>query len=488
MIFRSQKIAKRKQQIILPKKGKQASKILEEITQLKNEDVKWRDGKAFSLVFHVDKETHDLLQEVSNIYFSENALNPSAFPSIRTLSAEVVSIVKKLFNGKNKSAGSMTSGGTESIFLAVLSAREYMRAKKPRRIKKPEMIAPLTIHPAFDKACKYLNITIKHIPLEKDFRVNVAKLEQAINENTILIAASAPQYAHGVMDPIEDIAKIAFKKNILFHVDSCIGGFVLPFMEKLGHPIPKFDFRVKGVTSMSVDLHKYAYATKGSSVVLYSDSELRRKQFHIQTKWPGGIYASPGILGTRPAGPIAGAWTVLNYFGEDGYLKIVKTVIAIRDNLLEAIKKIEGIYVVGKPIMSVIALASDHHDIYKIGDEMSVRGWHLDKQQNPPTLHLTINYIHNEFYQAFLHDLEASVHKVDRLTWAGVSHKIQSTVMKGAARVLPMKALRKMNKAKKTLPKRNAAMYGMMGSLSTKGNVEDLILDLVDNLYDLPKK
>jgi glutamate/tyrosine decarboxylase-like PLP-dependent enzyme len=268
-----------------------------------------------------------------------------------------------------------------------------------------------------------------------------------------------------------------------------VGGFILPFVRKLGYPVPEFDFRVPGVTSMSADLHKYGYAAKGASVVLYRDKALRRHQFFACTDWPGGIYASPSLAGTRPAGPIAAAWAVMNFLGERGYLvltdKVMKTAIKIR----EGVAAIPGLRIVSNPDMSLMAIASDQINIYEVGDEMTVRGWHLDRQQFPPCLHLTVTPAHAASADEFLRDLAASVAKVRRPSLAKFCNSLTVSLARLAVRWLPDKWTSRLTSRVSTLlggkdavPQRSAAMYGMMGTLPNRGDLHEVVLDLLDQL------
>ena len=270
----------------LPEKGIPKSEALAAMKSLREKDVRWQEGRVFSLIYYAGEEITDLLKEASLLFFSENGLNPTAFPSLRQLETEVVAMSVAILRGDDRVVGNMTSGGTESILLAVKSAREWARANRPD-IREPEMILPLTAHPAFEKAAHYLDVKPVRTPLGPDFRADAAAVRDAITPRTILMVGSAPAYPFGVIDPIADLAAIAQERGILFHADACVGGFMLPFVRKLGYPVPDFDFAVPGVTSISADLHKYGYCVKGASVVLYRNAALRRGQFFAYTDWPG---------------------------------------------------------------------------------------------------------------------------------------------------------------------------------------------------------
>ena len=281
--------------VTLPPTRRSGEEVLDTMRRIKAHDAKWHEGKTWSLVFHAGDEVTTLLREAYSLFFSENGLNPMAFPSLKKFEAEVVAMTADLLGGDNLTVGNMTSGGTESILLAVKTARDWAGSQKPA-VTSPEMILPATAHPAFDKAAHYFSVKAVRVPVGSDFRADVPAMRDALTPNTVLVVGSAPSYPQGVVDPVANIAGLARENDILCHVDACVGGFMLPFVRELGYQVPGFDFGIPGVTSISVDLHKYAYAAKGSSVILYKDSDLRRHQFFVQTDWSGGIYASPSML------------------------------------------------------------------------------------------------------------------------------------------------------------------------------------------------
>jgi sphinganine-1-phosphate aldolase len=342
----------------------------------------------------------------------------------------------------------MTSGGTESILMAVKTARDWARAEKG--ITAAQMVVPVSVHPAFEKAGHYLGVKVLHAPVGPDTRVDVKAVEALLTPNTCLIVGSAPPYPHGVIDPITALAALAKARGILCHVDACLGGFILPFARKLGRDIPPFDFSVDGVTSLSADLHKYGYAAKGASVVLYRDEALRRHQFFTYAGWPGGLYASPSLCGTRPGGAIAAAWAVMHYLGEDGYLAKAKVVLDTTQALLDGVRAVPGLRVLGSPHASIFAFTSDSLDVYQLGDAMEARGWKLDRQSSPPALHCMVTPAHQKVVGAFCEDLRDCA---SRLT------------------------------AGEPAPDGSAAMYGMIGALPDTSSVDGFLLDFLDGLY-----
>jgi glutamate/tyrosine decarboxylase-like PLP-dependent enzyme len=373
--------------------------------------------------------------------------------------------------------------------MAVKTARDWGRVHKPEA-QLPEMVLPVTAHPAFDKAAHYFGLKAVRLPVQGDFRADPAAVEGAVTPQTVLVVGSAPSYPQGVVDPIAGLAQIAQRNGCLCHVDACVGGFMLPFVRRLGHPVPDFDLSVPGVTSISADLHKYGYAAKGASVILYRSAELRRFQFFVSTDWPGGIYPSPSMTGTRPGGGIAAAWAVLNYLGEEGYLAIAAAVMEAVGRIREGIVTIPGLQVLSDPELSVMAIASGSLDIYAVGDEMMLRGWHLDRQQLPPSLHLTVHYGHTGVVEEFLRDLADSAEAVRRPSWEKLKRAGLISLAQAAVRVLPEDTVsRMMARASavlgvqgSALPGRTAAMYGLLGSLPNRGDINELVLDLLDGM------
>jgi len=470
----------------LPTRGVPKPDLLAAMQTARQSDIRWQEGKAFSLVFLGGEDVTEVAKEAYNLYFSENGLNPGAFPSLRRFETEVIGMAAGLLGGDENTAGNMTSGGTESILMAVKTARDWARAHRPH-LHRPEIVLPLSAHPAFDKAAEYFDLKIIHTPTRPDSRADVAAMRQAIGPETILLVGSAPSYPHGVVDPIAEIAALAQAHGCLCHVDACVGGFLLPFARKLGYPIPAFDFSVPGVSSLSADLHKYGYAAKGASLILYREAGLRRHQLTAYTDWPGGIYASPTMMGTRPGGAIAAAWAVMNYLGEEGYLRLAKTTLETAAKLRAGIDAIPGLHVLSDPDMSVMAIASDSLNVYEVADEMTLAGWHLDRQQFPPSLHLTVHYGHAAVADGFLADLAAAARQAGRFSLRRSSWSLLQRLLAFLLRLLPDRWLSRLTaRAGRLLggggglPGRSAPMYGMMGQLPNRGDLRELVLDLVE--------
>lgn len=397
-----------KNKIALPRSSMPKNEIYQKMEELQKLGAHWHEGRTFSLVYHYNDEHTEFLKKIYELHFHENGLNPGAFPAIRKYEAEVVSMACQLLGAGAQGAGTMTSGGTESIMMAVKAARDYFFDKK--KITQPEMILPITIHPAFSKAAHYFGVKPVYISLDSDYRVDLNQVKAAVNTNTILIVGSAPQYPHGVMDPISELAKIAKDHGIAMHVDACVGGFALPFLKKLGYDIPPFDFSVDGVWSISADLHKYGFASKGASVILHKDADYRRYQFYIRSDWPGGLFVSPSFTGTRPAGSIAAAWGALMAMGEEGYLKLHQEIMDTSKKFQKGIESL-GLKIIARPVMGVFAYqaGSTEANIYVIADLLEKKGWHVDRQIHPECIHLMITPAHTPVVDAYLKDLKEVV-------------------------------------------------------------------------------
>lgn len=402
----------------LPTHGRPSGELLEELHEEREGDLDWRGGRAFSLVYNTDDpELESLQHSVAGMFLHENALNPFRYATLLRMESEVIGIARSLF-GAN--AGSLSAGGTESIFLAVQTARDHARAKG---VMNPELICARTAHPAFAKACKYLDVTQRFTEVTDDGRADPEAIEAAINAKTALLVASAPGYPFGVIDPVTDIAAIAAERDLLCHVDACLGGWLLPFWEKLGESVVPWDFRVEGVTSLSADIHKYGYCFKGISTITYRDPELFERQVFMYDEWPGGLYASATAAGTRPGPPIAGAWATMAHLGEEGYLRLGRRVLEATRGFLAAVDSIDGVCAIPTPDMSVFQVGVDPDsdvpvDIEAVGDRMDERGWNMDRQQGG--LHVMLSPGHDKVATAFGEDLAASV--ASQGSAAGVEH------------------------------------------------------------------
>lgn len=436
----------------IPPHGRDPEDILREMASLKAADTNWRGGRVFSLVYHAGEQHERLLERAHGMFASANLLNPMAFKSLKQMEAEVVQTSASLMHGPGSAVGAMTSGGTESILLSVYTYREH--AAKVRSLPgTPEIVAPVTAHPAFDKACHYFGVKLRKVDVGPDLRADPRAMERAITKSTVALVASAPQYPHGIVDPIEDVAAVALRHGLPTHVDACVGGFVLPWIERLGRSVPAWDFRVPGVTSISADLHKYGYAAKGASVLLWRSMDYMRHQFFVATDWPGGIYASPSIPGTRPGGPVAAAWAAFQSLGEEGYLELTRKALAAADALRAGVSAIPELVVLGRSNLTIVCWGARDHavDVYAVADRMEAKGWTIDRQQRPPSVHLTVTANHEGTVAPYLDDLRTSVAEVKS------DPKLASSG--------------------------NAPMYGMMAKAPLRGFVGHSVRKVMEAMY-----
>ena len=384
--------------------------MLEALGEHAAHDVAWRDGRAFTLAYSAGPEVLDLAETAYARYSGSNALNTDAFPSLRAMQGEVVDTVAGWLHAPPGAAGFMTSGGTESILLAVLAARERGRAE--RGVTTPNVVLPTSAHAAFEKAAFYFGVTSRRVPVTADWRADVDAMAAAIDDETVLVVASAPQYPQGVVDPVSAVAALAHERTISCHVDACMGGVTLPYLERLGYARDPWDFRVDGVTSMSVDLHKFGYTAKGASVLLHRTRELRRYQTFVTENWLGGTYGSSGVPGTKSGGSIAAAWAVMQHLGDDGYLRLAASARHATEVLAAAIAAVDDLVLRADPDAMLLAFGAtepDALDVFAMADGLWRRGWYVDRQGPPPSLHCTVNAVHDGRIEAFVADLRAVV-------------------------------------------------------------------------------
>jgi glutamate/tyrosine decarboxylase-like PLP-dependent enzyme len=398
----------------LPERGVARDKALEMVRFMSDEEERpWRDGYASGAVYDGDREHIEFSNRVLALASQANPLHTELWPSSSKFEAEIVAMALALLGANTQEnsgdfGGSVSSGGTESIVLAMKAYRDYGAAAAGA--KRLRVVAPASAHPAFDKAAHMLGLDLVRVPVGPDFRADVFGMAASITPETVAIVGSAPSFPHGVVDPIPELSDLALKCRVGLHVDACLGGFVLPFAQKLGYAVPDFDFRLPGVTSMSADTHKYGYAPKGSSVVLYRTGELRRAQYFVTTDWSGGIYGSPTIAGSRNGALLAACWTALITFGESGYLEATRAILETAATIREGVRAIPELYVLGNPLW-VIAFGSESLDIYRVLERMSERGWALNGLQRPAAVHIAVTQRHAQpgVAERFLADLKASV-------------------------------------------------------------------------------
>lgn len=443
----------------LPTNGISTDEVVEELNKLATslERTKWEAGRVSGAVYHGGPDLIHLQTLAFEKFCVANQLHPDVFPAVRKMEAEVVAMILNMFNApKTTGCGTTTSGGTESLLLACLSAKFY--AYHHHGITKPEIIAPITVHAGVDKAAYYFGIKLHHVDVDPvTYQVNLRQVRKFINKNTVLIVGSAPNFPHGIVDDIQGLGELAQKHNLLLHVDCCLGSFVAAFKEKAGFTdTPPFDFRVPGVTSISCDTHKYGFAPKGSSVIMYRNEDLRMHQYFVTTEWTGGLYGSPTLAGSRPGALVVGCWATMINMGEDGYIKSCRDIINAARKLRHYIEtKIPELSIIGNPLHSVVSFKSDVLNVYELADRLSKNGWHLNALQNPAALHMAVT--------------GPSINAIDELC-SVLSTLVSEMIAEGNV---------------KPADDGTNALYGVAGSVQTSGVADRLIVAFLDTLYKL---
>ena len=395
---------------LLPKNGSSATEVFDSLEAMRTRDVRWREGRAFSLAYNAGPDALAVAEEAYRRFSGENALNTDAFPSLKRIQAEVVAMAGVWLGATPQSAGFMTSGGTESILMAVKAARDRLLAL--RGIRNPNMVLPTSAHAAFAKAGAYFGVEVRRVAVQPDWRANVAAMRDVTDENTVLIVGSAPQYPQGVVDDIVGIAKIAIDFDINCHVDACMGGVTLAYLAQLGESIAPWNLQVPGVSSISVDLHKFGYTSKGASVIIYATKHLRSFQGFITDDWLGGFYGSSGVLGTKSGGSMASAWAVMHFLGDDGYLRLTRQAREATLQLADFVRESQDLVLRAEPESTLLCFGARDPsalNVFAVADELSKRGWYVDRQTPPDSLHCTVNAIHHDKIDWFTKDLHECV-------------------------------------------------------------------------------
>ena len=431
--------------------GRATAEVLRELKGYAVDDPNYREGRLWSLVYHLDDEYAAFLAEAYASYSAANGLNPTAFKSLKRLETEIIAATAELLHGTPEVCGVVTSGGTESCLLAVKTYRDL--ARTTRRVTRPEMVIPESAHVAWFKASEYFGVKLRLLPLASDFRADVSRLDALINRHTVMVLGSAPEYPRGMVDPIEAMGEIAQRRGVPLHVDACVGGYILPFMEMNGIALPRWDYRVPGVTSISADVHKYGYASKGASTITYRTLDLLKHQMFVCESWPGGVFASPALLGTRPGGAYAAAWAALQHFGIAGYRDLAARTLQAFERLKAGVEAIPELRVLGEPRGPLLGYGSRDPgvNIYAVGDQMDARGWQVNRLQFPEGLHAMVTAQHLQVVDDYLGDLRAAVATVKAdPSLAGQGH---------------------------------AATYGMMAHIPLRGLVKKRVLDIFARMY-----
>ncbi len=446
--------------VSLPAEGRPREEVLAELGALAaRERSRWHDGHVSGAVYHGADDHVAFLNEVYALNSQANPLHSDLWPSATKFEAEVVSMTAGMLGADEARrhdparpvVGTVTSGGTESILLAMKSYRDWGRRR--RGIGRPNVVAPTSAHVAFDKAAQYFDMELRRVPIGPDHRADVEAMEAAADRSTVALVGSAPTFPHGVVDPIEPLAEAARRRGIGLHTDACLGGFVLPFARTLGYDVPEFDFRLPGVTSMSVDTHKFGYAAKGTSVVLYRGRKLRRYQYFTATEWPGGLYFSPTLAGSRPGALSAAAWAAMVSTGEGGYLEATRRILEAGARIREGISAIPDLFVLGDPLW-IVAFGARSLNVYGVLEAMTERGWNLNGLHKPPAVHVCVTL---------------------RVAQDGVPERFLADLRDAVA------AVKSSPRAKGSM----APVYGMAATIPFRGLVGELLERYVDMLYEV---
>ena len=398
----------------LPEHGRPREEVLAELRDVaREEDAFWETGKCSGTIYCGDHEHYDFMNEAFGLYAHVNALQRDMCPSQTRFEGEIIAMALDLMHADAvegaEPAGLVTSGGTASICHAVLAYREF--ARNARGVERPNLVKPETAHPAFDKACHLFDVELRRVPVDPETTlVDPGEVARAIDDDTVAIVGSACNYGYGTVDPIAELGALALERGVGLHVDGCLGGFILPFGQELGYDIPLFDFRVPGVTSISADTHKYGYAFKGTSTVLFRDKALRNAQYFFLTDWSGGKYCSPGMDGSRSGGLLAATWAAMVSLGRDGYLRHAREIFEASAAMQDAVRSHPELQLMGKPTF-LFSFRSDAFDVYHVNDFMRTRGWRFNGQQYPNALHMAVTRPQTQpgIVEAFAADLADAV-------------------------------------------------------------------------------
>ena len=392
----------------MPERGADWPHLKQEMIERGSGDAKWREGKTAVYVFNAGDDVARVQKEAYTMYMSENGLGPLAFPSLKQMEDEVIGMALWLLHGPEDACGTMTSGGTDSITMAVKAARDYAVANRGVAVAHANLVIPWSAHPAFDKAGKLMSLEVRRVPVANDLLADSAAMADAMDDNTIMLVGSAPNFPYGLIDDIAALGQLAESRDVWLHVDACVGGYIAPFVRMNGSDIPPFDFSVSAVMSMSADLHKYGYCAKGASTVLYRNEELHDYMVFDCSDWPGGRMVTPTLAGTRPGGAISAAWAVMNYLGVEGYKAKHKRVTDARVAVEAGVRKL-GFEVLGTPQLGIVAFSHPEVDVFAVYRSMYHKGWFASLTTQPKALHLMLSPFHAEVTEIYLDDLQTSL-------------------------------------------------------------------------------
>ena len=396
----------------MPQQGRDWPILKKEMIDRGGGDAAWRDGRTAVYVFNAGPEISTVQHEAYGLYMAENGLGPLAFPSLAQMEKDVLSMALDLLHGPEGATGAMTSGGTDSITMAMKTARDFARAAG-KVAGRANVVLPQSAHLAFDKAAHLMDVEMRRVALKADgsYEADPAAMAEALDDETIMMVGSAPNFPHGIIDPIEALGEVAQKAGVWLHVDACVGGYFAPFARMNGVPVPAFDFEVPGVCSMSADLHKYGYCAKGASTVLFRSEELYAHMPFEFAGWSGAPMKTPTLAGTRPGGAISAAWAIMNTLGVEGYKTLQGQVCATREKMEEGVRKL-GFEIVGTPMLGLMAFAHPELHAFALYGEIFRRGWFTSVTKEPPSLHLMLSPKHADVADAYLADLEDSMNAV----------------------------------------------------------------------------
>ncbi len=395
-----------------PKTGTDWTALEAEMTAMSESDIDWRRGRTPLYVFHGSDSAYEVGRQAFMKFFSENALGGRrAFFGLKRMEDEVVEMGLDLFRAPDGAVGNLSTGGSESIFMAVKAARDWARAEG--RFKAPfNIIAPYTAHAAFDKAADAMDLEVRRLQPGPGRRADVAAMAEAIDDGTIMLAGSAPCFPHGVIDDITALGALALEREVWLHVDACVGGYVAPFFQRIGRDIPAFDFAIAGVRTLSADLHKFGFCPKPASTLFYRhEADRERALFHFDA-WPNGQFSTATLSGTRAGGAVAAAWAVMHHLGEDGYMAIARDLAAMTDGYVTGIEAIPGMYLLAAPDLTIINFTADDVDIFAVAEAMGERGWLPGLTRNPKGMHAMLSMFHEPGREEYLSDLAGCVEQV----------------------------------------------------------------------------
>lgn len=395
-----------------------AEDILKELASMSRQDLDPLSGRLFSHIYdHGMDELRELTRKAYLMYIDKTMLDFTVYPSILRMEMDLVKFGNDIFHNEG-GVGNFTYGGTESIMVAMKACREYYKEKYGSGFV-PEVVLPSTAHPAFYKGALYLGYKVRVVHnIGEDYEAKADEVNEALTRNTVMIVGSAPNYPFGTMDDIKGFSDLAIDKKLWLHVDACIGGFVLPFIEKLGNDVPPYDFRLDGVTSLSADLHKYGYAPKGASLILYRDSEYRIGQIYVNSSWPGYPLVNTTVLSSRGAGPLAASWAIVKYLGVEGFTELTSKIVSAREKIIRGLRKM-NLDIIGRPVSSIVAFTTWDYRVFQICDLMKRRGWYIQAQPGskklgfPPSIHLTITPVHDDNTDEFLETLDRVINELE---------------------------------------------------------------------------